>query len=306
MTNAADASVFSKAKKRFTEAKQKVEKILTLKRCEAIPFAQVLKEELDAITRVRKSRLPKYKQRSACSLSTEKAHDLGLLGLAFSGGGIRSATFNLGVLQALAKCEMLGCFDYLSTVSGGGYIGAWLGAWIQRHPKRLQGVIEALNPQLPPENDEAKPITFLRQYSNYLTPRLGLMSADTWTMASIWMRNSLLNLIILVAGGVAVIVVPLLLLYWFHQLTQFSDSWFMLIPETLLFFVSAVYVAWSLKWFDRPAVAVDSTAETHPKWVRRLVVLPTFVSAFFGIEIVSLTSKSRWQKALPAAPQTNC
>jgi len=52
--------------------------------------------------------------------------------LCFSGGGIRSATFNLGVIQALAKLNLLDKFDYLSTVSGGGYIGAWLTAWIHR------------------------------------------------------------------------------------------------------------------------------------------------------------------------------
>ena len=43
-------------------------------------------------------------------------------GLALSGGGIRSATFSLGVMQALAACGLLEKFDYLSTVSGGGYI----------------------------------------------------------------------------------------------------------------------------------------------------------------------------------------
>src|SRR5215831_13983311 len=48
------------------------------------------------------------------------------LGLAFSGGGIRSATFNLGVLQGLAERGLLAHIDYLSTVSGGGYIGSWL------------------------------------------------------------------------------------------------------------------------------------------------------------------------------------
>ncbi len=47
-------------------------------------------------------------------------------GLAFSGGGIRSATFHLGVLQKLAEYGLLKQFDYLSTVSGGGYIGSWL------------------------------------------------------------------------------------------------------------------------------------------------------------------------------------
>lgn len=50
----------------------------------------------------------------------------GALGLALSGGGIRSATFSLGVIQALAKHRRLLDFDYLSTVSGGGYIGSFL------------------------------------------------------------------------------------------------------------------------------------------------------------------------------------
>jgi hypothetical protein len=49
-----------------------------------------------------------------------------LIGLALSGGGIRSATTNLGVLQALSRMEILPMVDYLSTVSGGGYIGAAL------------------------------------------------------------------------------------------------------------------------------------------------------------------------------------
>jgi hypothetical protein len=45
-------------------------------------------------------------------------------GLALSGGGIRSATFCMGVMQALNAAGVLQKFDYLSTVSGGGYIGS--------------------------------------------------------------------------------------------------------------------------------------------------------------------------------------
>ena len=52
--------------------------------------------------------------------------ELGLVGLALSGGGIRSATFSLGVTQALAKHGRLKTVDYLSTVSGGGFIGSCL------------------------------------------------------------------------------------------------------------------------------------------------------------------------------------
>lgn len=46
--------------------------------------------------------------------------------LCLSGGGIRSATFGLGVLQWLAGHKQLERFHYLSTVSGGGYIGSFL------------------------------------------------------------------------------------------------------------------------------------------------------------------------------------
>lgn len=50
--------------------------------------------------------------------------------LALSGGGIRSATFSLGVLVALARRGLLPQFDYLSTVSGGGYLGSFLTAFL--------------------------------------------------------------------------------------------------------------------------------------------------------------------------------
>ncbi|WP_224639111.1 hypothetical protein [Mesorhizobium sp. CA12] len=47
-------------------------------------------------------------------------------GIALSGGGIRSATFGMGVLVSMSKRNLLSQFDYLSTVSGGGYTGSFL------------------------------------------------------------------------------------------------------------------------------------------------------------------------------------
>src|SRR5690606_22582850 len=64
--------------------------------------------------------------------------------LCLSGGGIRSATFNLGVLQGLARAGILEKFDYLSSVSGGGYIAGWLKAWMSREGTRA--VLDALRP----------------------------------------------------------------------------------------------------------------------------------------------------------------
>jgi hypothetical protein len=60
-----------------------------------------------------------------------------LVGLALSGGGIRSASFNLGVLQAFYRHGLLRYVDYLATVSGGGYIGACLSSEIRALPAPL-------------------------------------------------------------------------------------------------------------------------------------------------------------------------
>jgi hypothetical protein len=120
--------------------------------------------------------------------------------LCLSGGGIRSASFGLGVIQALARAGVLEKFDYLSTVSGGGYIGGWLTAWMQNHPAGREGVLADLkttpDSTLAPERE---PIRHLRAFSNYLTPRLGLFSADTWTLGATLVRNVFLNWIVLLS-----------------------------------------------------------------------------------------------------------
>src|SRR6516162_5173606 len=117
--------------------------------------------------------------------------------LCFSGGGIRSASFALGVLQALARHGLLFRFDYLSTVSGGGYIGSWLSAW-RRHAGNDAGVLQSLTNRQADPPDEPLEIASLRADSNYLTPQLGLLSADTWTAVALYIRNLLLNWLVLV------------------------------------------------------------------------------------------------------------
>ncbi|HET9226438.1 MAG TPA: hypothetical protein VFR31_07205 [Thermoanaerobaculia bacterium] len=162
----------------------------------------------------------------------------GLSALCFSGGGIRSATFNLGILQGLAAAGLLDKLDYLSSVSGGGYISSWLAGWVHR------AGIEAVAPQLAtaqsdPDRPEPLPLRALRQYSNYLTPRLGALSADSWTIASIVIRNLLLNLLVMVPLLAAALCVPLLavsripwspnweLLFWLSVLSGFVGLFFM-------------------------------------------------------------------------------
>src|SRR5207247_7085328 len=124
------------------------------------------------------------------------------------GGGIRSATFGLGVLQGLARKELLDKFDFLSTVSGGGYLGSWLSAWI--HRKGIDTVQKRLKNESPPSplNPEPDPIVHLRSYSNYMSPKLGLLSADTWTLGAIFIRNLILNWLILMPLILLVLLLP--------------------------------------------------------------------------------------------------
>src|SRR6266481_6129527 len=130
--------------------------------------------------------------------------------LCISGGGIRSATFGLGVLQGLARCGLLGRFHYLSTVSGGGYIGSWLSAWIHR----AKGGLPSVAAQLARPTEEARPnpepveIQNLRSYSKYLSPRLGLFSADSWTLVGTYLRNLLLNWSVIIPLLAAFLTLP--------------------------------------------------------------------------------------------------
>ncbi|MCU0304046.1 MAG: patatin-like phospholipase family protein, partial [Thermoanaerobaculales bacterium] len=113
-----------------------------------------------------------------------------LWGLAFSGGGVRSATFCLGVMQALTTGPdgLMKRFDYLSTVSGGGYIGSCLSSLLSGRDDT--GLDHATSPftGLREHDDYDSPdrtelgvrhqIHHLRTHGEYLIPRSRLMSRD--------------------------------------------------------------------------------------------------------------------------------
>ena len=135
--------------------------------------------------------------------------------LCLSGGGIRSATFCLGVIQGLAAYDvttatpghdekrpkkpedsLLGRFQFLSTVSGGGYIGSWLSAW--RHYDDFPKVWSELTGRPDGPDIEPPELSWLRAYSNYLTPRVGIGSANSWTAVAIYVRNLILNWLVII------------------------------------------------------------------------------------------------------------
>jgi len=143
--------------------------------------------------------------------------EAGLVGLALSGGGIRSATFNLGLFQALDKKGILRYCDYLSTVSGGGYIGSCLSSLLTNpkastdsatkkghFPFRFHRDSESDERQeveyhltsAPNSYEERREVSYLRAAKDYLGLERGLFHLDTWRFIAMFLSGlALINLV---------------------------------------------------------------------------------------------------------------
>ncbi len=109
-------------------------------------------------------------------------------GIALSGGGIRSATINLGILKTLNRFGILKKADYLSSVSGGGYTHAY----VQATTKETGDLDQLFNDQH---------IADMRQHGEYLTPGTGI-----WKLG-----NTFLLLVAVVISWCMSILSPLIL-----------------------------------------------------------------------------------------------
>lgn len=124
-----------------------------------------------------------------------KARRKPVVGVCFSGGGIRSATFNMGVLQALSKTpapkglgdengvSVLQRTDLLSCVSGGAYIAGAL--QILAHQTEAESEPPTFQPCSPEENH-------LRLHGRYLADNVGEWLAAIARVVA----GTLLNLLI--------------------------------------------------------------------------------------------------------------
>lgn len=134
---------------------------------------------------------------SGPSLTRPKPVATDMTGLALSGGGIRSAAFSLGAMQALHAHDALDKFDYLSTVSGGGYLGAAVSAGMSKNDGKF--------PFATGKDDirDSDSVGHLRNFSNYLMPRNRSFIRNVGDAAAILLRGVVSN---------AVMIAPFLLL----------------------------------------------------------------------------------------------
>lgn len=161
------------------------------------------------------------------------------VGLALSGGGIRSATFCLGALQALAQLGRLCRVDFLSTVSGGGYIGSFLGRLYTRPntPRRVQETLK---------NVASPQIWWLRQHANYIG---GEGRSDLMQNVGVVWRN-----LLLVHFAIGILLVAVL-----GVLRLAGDAWLQGFANTQV--GSFTLSPW---WWTVPAAAVLALV---PAWI---------------------------------------
>ncbi len=250
----------------------------------ALNVYEVLRQEFERLhgpaehANIDWDQLPKEKEEAKVREMLPKLyaeiHSKNRSALCFSGGGIRSATFSLGVMQRLASIGLLPLFDFLSTVSGGGYIGSWLSSYVRRSPKAIHGVAEEISaPPASVLDPEPQPIRHLRDYSNYLSPRLGLFSGDTWSLIGSYLRNLLLNWLILIPLFAAVLAIPRLVVAVMRHQGVFVDE--LRFVTAGLFAVALVYLA-----LARP---VRNRVSNSPLYGNRgfiaFVVVPFFLAS---------------------------
>ncbi|WP_027544741.1 patatin-like phospholipase family protein [Bradyrhizobium sp. WSM2254] len=114
--------------------------------------------------------------------------------LCLAGDGPRGAFFGLGILQGMARFGLLRQFHYLSGVSGGSYIGAWLSAW-RYHAKDDDWVLNALaaEPHVSSQSADGQAVAGLLDFDDNGTNRRGFLSRGLWTQHGRHARNLLLT-----------------------------------------------------------------------------------------------------------------
>jgi len=157
-------------------------------------FHEVFQDEIEAINkrRVNNGRTPivleeEDRQRDGTPV-LRPTPESRLIGLALSGGGIRSAAFGLGAMQALDVRGVIKKLDYLSTVSGGGYIGTSMTAAMSAGPDEKFPFTSELR------TGEVAAVQHIRDHSNYLFPQGAL---NLFGNVVVYLRGLLANVVLL-------------------------------------------------------------------------------------------------------------
>ena len=206
------------------------------------------------------------------------------LGLALSGGGIRSAIFNLGLLQGLHRFDLLRHVDYLATVSGGGYIGGFWSRWLKENPGRINS--EPFPDEIKESTKnfsgntrvfESKEIRHIREFSNFLVPRTGMFDTETWGAVVVAFASVIPGVLSALSVLGLSLVLWLVLTFYFACPHAWGRAAFMAGLTALVLFTME---AW---WQTAPTGVVDAKSK---RWVViRSIIAIAVIAVFVGSEV---------------------
>jgi Patatin-like phospholipase len=258
------------------------------------------------------------------------------VGLAFSGGGIRSATFNLGVLKALQDLHVLKDVDYLSTVSGGGYIGAWWTAWRARGGTGFPDTPIDNATKAKAENREPEEVRHLREFSNFLSPRIGFFQTEMWSavmavvsaiLPALLVASTIIALGILGWLGFTSLILadglnmPIPAPHWaasilkkfpFAELT-YLKGW--LAPVALLLLLLVVHVVGERQWRRFGKAEPLSWSKPEDAAFRSVLLIIVSIGIIVGwtwlshwqrVDVQPVVTKSLWKWAAGILPAEDC
>jgi len=211
-----------------------------------VQFPEVFEKEIASVNkrRVKTGREPVVLESEEKTpegiIPKRPAESTPLVGLSLSGGGERSAAFCLGALQALAAADVLPKVDYLSTVSGGGYIGSSLTSAMGQSEGKFP-----FGSNL--REDEPPSLQHIRNYSNFLFPNGAL---DVVHNLAIYLRGLAANIVLvlpflLIAAAITILLHPVSAQYW-HATIIGIDVSILRILVTAVVMLFAFFVAWGL------------------------------------------------------------
>ncbi len=180
-----------------------------------------------------------YAERKRLNLQIQGA----VTGLAVSGGGIRSASFGLGVMQALVANNQFSKIDYMSTVSGGGYLGSAL-TWALKQGGKDAGLTpdnfplgkrgthrdkDTVLKNNPVDEEDNKLLDFIRQHGSYLAPTSSL---DIVSLGAVILRSIVMSLFVYIGLLTVTMTTALWLLYQLNRLAlNYSHGFFLGVKE---------------------------------------------------------------------------
>jgi heme/copper-type cytochrome/quinol oxidase subunit 2 len=127
---------------------------------------------------------------------------------------------------------------------------------------------------------------FLRNYSNYLTPRKGLLGADFWAFTATYLRNTILNQMILILLLLSVLLLPRALVYLPNRLEALENLTHHALPaQSTALVLALLLVASAVTFMGMNLLWVDSRTTKECPWyakqwaIQLVIVIPLIVSA---------------------------